>query len=80
MTVSGLFKTGVAPKLKAQLSNISVEGNKVFTRERKDIADSCAGASANALEDLMHKPHYKFSDGNNIQKVKSKSFENLDEI
>lgn len=58
---AGLFRIGRCPKLKEQLEAISIVNNKPMTRGKKDLADSIAGATYNALMNPKDVPVYSYS-------------------
>lgn len=54
-------KVGPSPKLCRQLETLTVDNDKVFTTERKDISDSLCGSIENARSNVDDVPIYSYS-------------------
>jgi len=72
---NGQVKTGRAPKLKRQLLDVSIDesksAQKIYTRTRKDIADSAVGSANNAAANLGDAPTVYFDEDESLVKKKA---------
>jgi hypothetical protein len=71
------LKVGYAPMLREQLENVKDNNGKAATRIRKDMADSCVGAIANALENHKDSPVDRFVE---LSVRRPEDFKNLVEL
>ena len=63
------LKTGAAEKVKTQMSGVAVENGKLYSLERKDMADSLCGAVFNAFRTSQDIPTIRWSSLNETYKM-----------